>query len=305
MSNSEYNLYDTEWSKDDDLSQGDILLPDDDIQSVFRDVHPHFLDEKYTAFLVLSQTCDMVRRGKTKKCKSRYINLAVVRPLRQNIYALLDRVCSNVKAGEKVISGVYVDRTRGIADQLLNRVLNQNEQALGVLYLQPNADVGIVEHCIALLQVSIAVRSEEHYETLVNARRGRLQHEFQCKLGWLVGNLFSRVATQDMPTELVEDLKTRILGSHNGRVKSEFGVEWIPEKAARKAEKNEYQGIVEPRDSVLQWIREFSPTPMIDVALDRISTISKEVLGSCPQADIDTIKKKLSQDKQFQACIRP
>ncbi len=62
--------------------------------------------------------------------------------------------------------------------------------------MAPDADVEIGEDAVAFLRVSVAFRSE-HYSAMQKARCGRLKHEFATKLGWLVGNLYSRVPTQD------------------------------------------------------------------------------------------------------------
>ena len=46
-----------------DLAQGDILEPTSALREVLREIHPYFLNPKYVAFLVLSQSCDLVRRS--------------------------------------------------------------------------------------------------------------------------------------------------------------------------------------------------------------------------------------------------
>jgi hypothetical protein len=85
------------FKEDDDLQQGDILLPKEEICSILKDVHPHFLDSKYNGFLVLSQTCDLVRRD-SAGCKTRYINLAAIRPLEDILFNLLDKLCRKVNS---------------------------------------------------------------------------------------------------------------------------------------------------------------------------------------------------------------
>jgi hypothetical protein len=47
---------------DSDLFQGDILEPTEDLRSILGQVHPHFLHPKYTGFLLITQSCDLVRR---------------------------------------------------------------------------------------------------------------------------------------------------------------------------------------------------------------------------------------------------
>lgn len=52
----------------DSLCQGDILEKTDDLIAILKEVHPYFLNEAYKYFMVLSQSCDLVRRnGKPAK----------------------------------------------------------------------------------------------------------------------------------------------------------------------------------------------------------------------------------------------
>lgn len=50
---------------------------------------------------------------------------------------------------------------------------------------------------IASLKVSIALKSNLHYEQCLAAKALELSDEFKAKLGWLVGNIYSRVGTTD------------------------------------------------------------------------------------------------------------
>jgi hypothetical protein len=157
------------FSPEDDLYQGDILEPTESIRSVLESVHAHILETKYTGFLILTQTCDLVRRGDAQ-CKSRYINLGVVRPLEHVLWNFLNKTCQKVQISGEVLEGFYLLKSRQKAHDLLKRIVNQNEQTLGVFYLHSDGAVGIVDPSVALLQVSIAIRAKEHYNTLVEAR---------------------------------------------------------------------------------------------------------------------------------------
>jgi hypothetical protein len=150
-------------SVDDSLMQGDILWPTEDLKDLFARVHPHFCDSKYIAFIVITQSCDLVRRD-GKGCRADYINLAVIRELESCLSQFFDNVC------ERVAAGVYLQRSKAQAQQLLERVVNQNEQALGLFYLHPDVDtVGIADYAVALLRISVAFR-KEHYDLLRRAK---------------------------------------------------------------------------------------------------------------------------------------
>jgi hypothetical protein len=100
------------------------------------------------------------------------------------------------------VPGVYYDDGRADIKQLIERIINQNEQALGLFYLEPDGDLKLAVPSVALLRVSIALRSREHYGVVAAARVGRLQSPFRNKLGWLAGNLYSRVDTPDWPESI-------------------------------------------------------------------------------------------------------
>lgn len=60
------------------LCQGDVLCVTDEMRKILKEVHPYFLNEQYKYFMVLTQSCDLVRRN-AGKCKTPYITLAAVR----------------------------------------------------------------------------------------------------------------------------------------------------------------------------------------------------------------------------------
>jgi len=187
--------YESIGSREDHLAQGDILTVTQGLKELLREVDPQFCDPKHLAFIVTTQTCDLVRR-KGEPCKAHYINLAAVRSLEFVLSDLLDRVCKPVLAVPS--QQLYLNTSKKQAYQLLERIFNQNEQAFGLFYLHPDPDnTGIHDFAVALLRLTVSVRATEHYEVLREARTGRLAKEFRNKLGWLVGNLYSRIGTQD------------------------------------------------------------------------------------------------------------
>jgi hypothetical protein len=159
-----------------DLYQGDIIARTEPLLRVLGAVHRHFCDEKYLAFLVTTQTCDLVLR-KRQRCKAKHINLAVIRSLEDLIPGLLEEECGSA------FKGVYRLEAEDEARKLLARILNQNEQAHGIFYLHPDADVRIAVPAVSLLRVSIALRAADHYAELRQARCGRLSIEYRNKLG--------------------------------------------------------------------------------------------------------------------------
>src|SRR5687768_1378497 len=65
------------------LKQGDVLERSPDLLQVLQEVHPHYArHEQYRYFIVITQTCDLVRR-RADPPKSRYITIAAVRPIEE------------------------------------------------------------------------------------------------------------------------------------------------------------------------------------------------------------------------------
>lgn len=177
------------------LQQGDILKKSEDIKTLLKDVHPHYLKEDYLYFLVLTQSCDLQRRA-SRPCKAPYITLAAVRPLE----LLLEREMRQYQAQHTLAKGKIIDRA--YYAKLLSfteKLLNNN--ASEYFYLHEDAGMGFSESCVAFLRLSIAIKSEDHYDSCLKAKVLELDDTFKAKLGWLVGNMYSRVGTEDwVPT---------------------------------------------------------------------------------------------------------
>jgi len=286
---------------DQDLCQGDILQPTSEIRSLLAEVHPHFTDEKYVAFMVLTQTCDLVRRNR-EPCKSRYVNLAVVRPLRDVLFPLLDRECGRISVHAAPLEGVYPDDKKYRAEQLVRRILNQNAQAEGLFYLHNDLAVGIAVPCVALLQVSVAVRAQDHYETLIRARSGRLKEEFQSKLGWLIGNLFSRVATEDMPKRQQEQIVTELIEPRDDQ--DEHRPRWIPRESVRLAEKARVTvaGLSRPKAAAV--LASHRPKPPKETAIARVAESLRDLLPDIPEAKVTELRNRLAADPVFESACK-
>lgn len=179
-----------------DLEQGDILRPDAELRRVLETVHPHFSAAKYLAFIVTTQSCDLVRRR--GRATAKYVGIATVRSLESVWLNLLSTVARTHLGGAFFAAK---DKTR--ANELFKRIVDQNEQALGLFYLHPSGDTCIGDPSVAFLRVTVSLRAE-HYETLVAARSARLRPDFRAKFGWLLGNLYARAATRDWGDDTVD-----------------------------------------------------------------------------------------------------
>lgn len=253
----------------DDLRQGDILEVSPGLIDLFGKYHKHFCDPKYIGYIVLTQSCDLVRRKGC--CSARYVSLAVVRQLEEVLDNLLETVC------KKVIPGVYCAETKAKANELLARILNQNEQALGLFYLHPDADAGIAVASVALLRVSVAFRTE-HYAALLEARRGRMTAEFRNKLGWLVGNLYSRIGTTDWHEQEGEKrLKEMIRQLLDPQCSGQAPL-WIPEPQITEALHHQVNLDTLTKDTIEDALQAHKPKVPADIAAERVIEVVRDVV---------------------------
>lgn len=179
----------------DDLQQGDVISITDTLREILRSTFPSFDDpDKYQRFAVLTQTCDLVRRprygSEEPVCNASYITLAAMRPLP----VILEREVAKYQSDD-------IERQNRLCrlkhkqklEQFVERLLNNN--ADGYFFYHETGDA-VPQPMCAVLPVSIALRSE-HYNICNTARMVGLKDVFQAKLGWLLGNCYSRVATED------------------------------------------------------------------------------------------------------------
>ena len=187
------------------LCQGDVLSITEELREILQKVHPYFLGEQYKYFMVLTQSCDLVRRDGTK-CKSPYITLAAVR----NYDELLIRELISSEYAEQVEGFLLMNSKKQTqAYQFIERLFNNNESDFFFLYKEDKLD--FPESMVATLKVSIALKSSQHYDTCLKAKKLELSDEFKAKLGWLVGDLYSRVGTADWEMLLNKNQRKKMI----------------------------------------------------------------------------------------------
>lgn len=173
-----------------ELRQGDILDRTPDVLALLRDVHPYFANqEKYLHFMLITQSCDLVRRDGSN-CKAPYLTIAAVREL---VDVVLQKELPRI--GQDMAIGRYVRASHHEKVRMfLEGLLNNNDP--NYFFLRADQTQGLGVDCCACLRVTVPLRVE-HYSKLLAAKRGQLDATFQAKLGWLVGTNYSRVGTED------------------------------------------------------------------------------------------------------------
>ena len=109
------------------LCQGDVLEITPELSVVLKEVHPYFLNEQYKYFMVLSQSCDLVRRN-GKNCKTPYITLAAVRSYSE----FLEKILLKGKFAEKnkellLMDDKHKERAYQLIERIYNKMLGSKE----------------------------------------------------------------------------------------------------------------------------------------------------------------------------------
>lgn len=156
------------------LCQGDVLNITEELAEVLRNVHPYFMNGQYKYFMVLSQSCDLVRRN-GKNCKTPYITLAAIR----SYDSFVEKTLVKQKFAENVSGLLLMDeKKKEKAYQLIERIYNNTEPEYFFLYKEDALD--FPESMITYLKVSIALKSQEHYDKCLAAKKLELTCMIIC-----------------------------------------------------------------------------------------------------------------------------
>lgn len=274
-----------------DLAQGDLILKTDAVKELLQAVHPHYLKDDYTHLLVLTQSCDLVRRN-GDPCKSRYVSLAAVRPLSLVIQREVERFQDEFA----VSAGVCSKRVQNLLEQFVERLLNNNEDEY--FYLERDRALGLHEPSCAFLRLSVAVRAEDHYDKLVAARLLSLTDVFQAKLGWLVGKMYSRVGTPDwVPDHTNETEFKRTVQEVLGSV-----VRWVEEDQLKLAKKSRPEGTA-TREDLLKHIEATKVPKKKERVLDAVlGLVTDQKLLN--EQDAGKLRKLLNNDTALASLLK-
>ena len=186
---------------------------------------------------------------------------------------------------------------------MLGHILNQNAQAEGLFYIHPDAAVRISQPSVAVLQVSVALRAKEHYKTLIAARTGGLREPFQSKLGWLIGNLFARVATQDVDPSTRRQLQRDLLEPAEGL--AENSPRWVSKQRVELVKRARVNIGGMTRDQIGKVLDQHKPIPPMQVALERVIVVVRESVAGVTPAHLEAVRARLATDAVFESACKP
>lgn len=133
------------------LSQGDILVRSEKLRDAIQLSHSYYADASdYSHFIVLTQSCDLVRRN--SEFSAPYITIAAVRPLA----GIVDRfIASKARTDPKTNKRIVNRSIENKIKQLLERLLHNTEENYFFIPggSQPNIDIDMC----AYLHLSIAL----------------------------------------------------------------------------------------------------------------------------------------------------
>jgi hypothetical protein len=200
------------------LKQGDILKKTPALLALIEEVHPHYANDDYLYFQVLTQSCDLVKRDGA--CKTRYITLAAVRSFDLIITRAVEAFADQTIVQDKVFCS---ERHKKSLEDVFNKLLNNNDTQHFYLEACPEHQLPIP--CCTQLHLSISIRAYQHFDVCLEAKILELDESFRAKLGWLVGNLYSRIGTTDYVPGAIPDNET--YQNHIRDLMNSY-VAWVP-----------------------------------------------------------------------------
>lgn len=274
----------------DSLEQGDILRSDyEPLHDLLKKYHPYYAEHPDNEFfIVLTQSCDLVFRDGGYKAP--YISIAPVRPLRKVIQREFDGSLHNKKPDAQAYGSGGL---RGQFEFFLERLFNNNHPKY--FYLEKQPDRGLPEDMCSILTLGISIKTE-HYESCLNARVLQLADNFQAKLGWLVGQLYSRVGTPDWPEGQLENKISEKLKDTAAWVNDEL-IAILDKKVADFEANNENKHV---DATTLKKLMDEIPNKK-EQAIDAIFTVlvSEKLLPAEKDPQKFNLRKKLRSDAAF------
>jgi len=273
------------------LKQGDILSIADASQALRRKFNATF-GKRYSYFIVLTQSCDLVVRSHSKP-KIDTVSFAPLRSLNGVLRELVDRGQKSVLSKKANVCNLkYRDK---VAD-FLDRLLQNNEG--NYFFLHHQIELGFPDSMCALLRSSRQMELKDSYEDFCKLRVLSLNDEFRPKLGWLVGQLYSRVATRDWDPSDIKTVKNEHLNTVCGWVDSE--------KLSAVEKKYANSRSLPGKVSLRKEIESFHVVSKADNVLERVSKLAMaiDLLNKSPSEIADELCRLLRKDNKFKQNTR-
>jgi hypothetical protein len=267
-----------------ELMQGDVLQRTPALDKLLSEVHPHYFNHaKNQYFMVLTQSCDLVQRE--RGCKTRYISIAPVRTLDYVVERYIRQSsAANVKAELPVIS----DKSKTKASEFLQRLFNNNETEY--FFLCANGTV-LNADCAAILQLSVAIKADIHFQTCLEAKIVQLNQTFQAKLGWLVGQLYSRVGTMDWKQDKLNEKIRKVL-KESAICVPESKIDFLENEYKKRCERDP-DAVMSERD--ISKVSSSAPSKK-QLVIDQAVKVITDTLGEGREDEAARLQRRLEAD---------
>ncbi len=179
------------------LLQGDLIEIKGEFLEKFKEFYPGIshTEGNHGYALVLTQSCDLARRVVRKQLQEpacHHILVCIVRPVSSVFKSELK--FRRFKTAENGFT--YLEQSAYEALQLsLSRLINNSESTN--LFFLPKTAL-LKEEMVAVLSVSFPFRCSSVYQSMIDARVATLKPEFRAKIGYMLADLYGRVATSDL-----------------------------------------------------------------------------------------------------------
>lgn len=281
------------------LRQGDLLLKTPQLAAALGQAHPYYANAMdYSHFLVLTQSCDLVRRG--GPCKSRYISIAAVRPLRTAASRELEKLARGNVSGLPFVVGQSAREL--LARQYLDRVINNTVD--GVFFIPKYSADSVDNHLAAFLHLSVALR-RDHYEACLSSKVAQMSEIFAAKVGALLGDLYNRIGTPDLHEEAESQ---QVVLDFKDEFYSEVGLSdivWLSDEQIRELKKRikdemaRNGGAAITSERARDLMRNL-PTERDALAARALEVLTKRKLFEDDPKKIEDAKRFLINDPTFQ-----
>jgi hypothetical protein len=285
-------------TESDALLQGDLLIRNAGLKDVLAPAHPYYAEAPdYTHFVVLTQSCDLVRR--TSRPKARYITLAAARP----VTLVVDRFTSQHRLDFDFPLVLCQKAQELRARQILERLIHNTED--GFFFLKKDCHPALDQDLCVFLPLSIAIRAE-HYDSCLKAKIAQMDHIFAAKLGWLAGNIYSRVGTPDIEEKIPDAEKYK----ENFYEEVLFGrTAWLSSaqfkalKSLVRAWRVEHPGENLDADTAKEMLESQLPTDF-ELVVDRVASLlsGADLIGGA--ATSNAVRNVLLSDKYLEKLIK-
>jgi hypothetical protein len=273
------------------LRQGDILEKSEALKSVIASVHPYFSKDDYKCFVVLTQSCDLVRRD-NNQCSAQYITIAAVRSLDE----MFNRYISRFQKTKIEKKGRICDKKNySRISQFTERLFNNNEEEY--FYLEQDLELGLQESLVAFLRLSIALKVQ-HYDICLSAKKAEMADIFSAKLGWMVGKMYSRIGTPDWVPDACNS--TQFEGKCKRLLDS--NVLWVDSKALNNIREKDRDVDNFSETDIREMVSTYAKPKKRDIAQERIMKIVSDS-GFVESQNIGPLVKRIMNDLELASSV--